>query len=232
VKKWRPILLSLVALMLVALAAVALFFNRPREAQYCWLVFGSEGSLRVLVERTAKSIAIDGNADGRFSAAERFKSLQDCQNFVIADPDDRSRYVITSVNEYRDEDSAVARLMFSIDIEGPVAYQQYCDVGMHGRAETASRAHFHGPLSIDVRRIWGKLPKGLVLTRGEEPSELQVNIGTFDVAKDCWVVVRTHDDEGESAFPEGVHPFADVEFPAQTAGDPPIVERYPLDQFC
>jgi hypothetical protein len=35
-----------------------------------------------------------------------------------------------------------------------------------------------------------------------------------------------------SPFPEGVYPFAEVEFPAKKQGDPPLRKRYPLDRFC
>jgi hypothetical protein len=33
-------------------------------------------------------------------------------------------------------------------------------------------------------------------------------------------------------FADGVRPFADIEFPPRTPGDPPIKRRYTLDHFC
>jgi hypothetical protein len=226
-KTWLPIVL-----ILAALGTVVALFNAPPSSQYCWLVFGPHRARRVLVERSGKALAVDLDGDGRFSTAERFPTLDACQQVAIVDTAGSMRYVITSVGQYQNKDMAAPRLMFNVDIEGPVAYQQYCDVGTKPAKQGAPEAHFHGPLAVDVPRIWGKFPEGLVLTRGEEPSELRVTIGTFDVAKDCWVVVRTHDDDGKLGFPPGVHPFAEVTFPSRTPGEPPILKRYPLDQFC
>ena len=57
-------------------------------------------------------------------------------------------------------------------------------------------------------------------------------VGTMDVDKGCWVVIRSHGAKNESAFPKGIHPYVDVEFPAKEAGAPSLKKRYPLDQFC
>jgi hypothetical protein len=86
---------------------------------------------------------------------------------------------------------------------------------------------------VAVQMIAGKLPAGLALQRGTKPTELRVNIGTINADKGCWVVVCTEDDQRtQPAFPEGVHPFVDVEFPPRQAGGPPVKRRYPLDHIC
>jgi RNA polymerase sigma factor (sigma-70 family) len=89
-----------------------------------------------------------------------------------------------------------------------------------------------------LKRLAGKgmfpestLPKSL--KRGE-PAELYVGVVT-EGAK-SWVCVcspgNTQQERREKApFPKGVHPFADVEFPAKKPSDPPVKKRYPLDQF-
>jgi hypothetical protein len=45
------------------------------------------------------------------------------------------------------------------------------------------------------------------------------------------VVVRTHHGE-TSAFPKGVFPMVDIEFPSKTPGGPVVKKRYALDHFC
>jgi hypothetical protein len=40
------------------------------------------------------------------------------------------------------------------------------------------------------------------------------------------------ENQDQPCFSTGVHPFADVEFPPQKQGDPPITRRYPLDHVC
>jgi hypothetical protein len=69
------------------------------------------------------------------------------------------------------------------------------------------------------------------LMAGDKPTDLRVLVGTMSAQHRCWVVVRSHDDKGY-AFPKGVYPEADVEFPPKTAGGPPVTRRYVLDQFC
>jgi hypothetical protein len=45
------------------------------------------------------------------------------------------------------------------------------------------------------------------------------------------VVVRTHNGDA-GAFPKGVAPVVEVEFPPKMAAGPPVKKRYVLDGFC
>ena len=84
---------------------------------------------------------------------------------------------------------------------------------------------------MEVRTINWKLPPKLALHTGDNPADLNATLGTMDAERGCWVVVNTHNGES-SAFPEGVFPVVDVEFPPKSPGDPPVKRRYPLDKFC
>src|SRR5262249_19356615 len=74
------------------------------------------------------------------------------------------------------------------------------------------------------------LPKSL--KRTGEPAVLGVTILTEGEGN--FVVGCSGDDQHRdtSPFPKGIHPVADVEFPAKKAGAPAIKKRYPLDRFC
>jgi hypothetical protein len=122
-------------------------------------------------------------------------------------------------------------LMVNVDIKGPLAYRQYCDVEMRDGIKGAAVAHFHGPLTAEVRMVNWKVPPGLKLVAGDKPGELNATVGTMSAAHGCWVVVRSHNGPG-AAFPEGVCPVVDVEFPPKKPGGPPVKKRYLLDKFC
>lgn len=68
-----------------------------------------------------------------------------------------------------------------------------------------------------------------------EPTKLYAAIRTQGENSGVAVCSPADDQEGrreKRPFPNGVHPFVDVEFPAKKQDDPPIKKRYPLDQFC
>src|SRR5262249_25533860 len=118
-----------------------------------------------------------------------------------------------------------------VQITGPLAYKQYCGVELKSSARQAHIAHFHGPLTMGPLTVYWKVPTDLTLVTGEQPTDLRGHIGTMHAEHGCWVVVRSHDQD-KSAFPEGVFPVVDVEFPPQTPGNAPVKRRYPLDKFC
>jgi hypothetical protein len=95
-------------------------------------------------------------------------------------------------------------------------------------------AHFHGPLKVLSVQINWQLPPNLALRRGDKPTDLRAYVGTLDAAKGCWVVVQAEDRSrpGMPFFPQGVHPIAEVEFPSQSLGAPPIKRFYRLDKTC
>jgi hypothetical protein len=92
-------------------------------------------------------------------------------------------------------------------------------------------AHFHGPLTVDFVRPGAKLPPDLAFVPGAKPVDLEAVVGTVTADHGGWVYVRSHQGSS-SAFPRGICPVVDVEFPPRVAGGMPIKERYRLDQFC
>jgi RNA polymerase sigma factor (sigma-70 family) len=237
--------------------------DKKSNPHYCWLVFGPKAKVKALVRLDGEEVAIDRDGDGKFdSKGERFKSEKDCKDVVIADPDGKTSYVITSVHVLHVVPPEKF-LEVRVHIRGTLKYPQACIIQLADRPKGAPQAHFHGPLTIapkgwriadrasllldlgpllpqPLKQLAGKgigtestLPKSL--QRTGEPTDLCAAILTK--GKSSFVAVCSPDDTQEgrrekSPFPRGIHPMVDVEFPAKKPGDPPIKKRYPLDQFC
>ena len=128
-------------------------------------------------------------------------------------------------------DRPQAYLQVGVEIKGPVAYRQHCNVELRDSRPKAAIAHFHGPLTVGPRMVNGKPPPELDLKAGDKPTDLSAVVGTMDAEHGCYVVVRSHNGD-RSAFPEGVRPVVDVEFPPKEPGGSPVKKRYELDKFC
>src|SRR5262249_45395692 len=172
---------------------------------------------------------INGQPTGR---KERFRDLLDLKEVAVIDPDKRTSYVITGMHRINLAAAQASELLVNAHIKGPLDYRQYCDLVLAGSPEGAPLAYFHGPLTVEASTINWKLPPKLCLYRGNKPTDLRAHVGTMDAQKRCWVVIYTHDDKSRPAFPQGVHPFVDVEFPSKNKTAPPIKRRYPLDEVC
>src|SRR5262249_50247720 len=142
---------------------------------------------------------------------DQFRSDAECENVSLADPDGRTSYVITHLREQEVPAGAHAEIIVHVDIRGPESYRQYCDgQEMSDDPERAPLSHFHGPLTVEVRKTNFEIHPGLALKRGDKPTELYAVVGTMDAQKGCWVVVSSQGDDNGPAFPEGVHPVVDV----------------------
>jgi hypothetical protein len=159
---------------------------------------------------------------------KRLTTRWDYKDFTITGRDGRTSYVIKKISPDGE------RRIVSVDINGPLEYQQYCDIALSEDPDKAPLAHFHGPLMVQSVQISWQLPPNLALRRGDKPTDLQAYVGTLDAVKGCWVVVQAADRyrPGIPLFPEGVHPVAEVEFPSQSPGAPPIKRIYSLDKTC
>jgi hypothetical protein len=233
----RAILVCSSAVALLGMGVGALHFRT--EPQYCWLAFGPEGRVRLLVCYRGGELSFEEYVDGAPTGRkDSFASRADVRGIVLADPDGETTYSLTRVSGGAAKKGEPANLLVHVDVSGPVVYEQYCDVrAVTGDPLQAPVAHFHGPLSAGPATVNWQLPADLALRRGGEPTDLRAVVGTMDSAKGCWVVVRsenlfTHPDARRSMFPEGVYPVADIEFPAKRPGDPPVKRQYALDQFC
>jgi hypothetical protein len=205
---------------------------QSKSPRYALLVFGPQAKLRVWVATDGETIYVDRNSDGDLTEkGKRFPTVADCKNIELADPDGKTRYVITGISAFKEEASATTHLMVSVDIKGPISYRQYCDAAMADSPAKAPIAHFHGPLTMGPRTINWKLPPKLALVSGEKPADLPGTVGTMNAEYGCWVVVRSHNSKG-GAFAKDVFPVVDVEFAPKTPGSAAVKKRYPLGEFC
>jgi hypothetical protein len=217
----------------VLLAGIGAYFSDSRsKPEYGWLVFGPDAKVRVLVCLDGQALSLSHYANGQpTERKENFRHTQDVKEVAVADPDGKTSYVITGMS--RVTVKKPTELMVNVQIKGPINYRQYCDLTeMAGDTEAAPLAHFHGPLTVEASTINWKLPPRLSLQRGNKPTDLRAHVGTMDAKKRCWVVVVSHDSKSHPAFPQGVHPFVDVEFPSKNQVAPPIKRHYPLAEVC
>ena len=205
---------------------------QSKAPKYALLLFGPEAKLHVWIVLDGEVVYLDRHGGGNLvDPKARFAKPSDCKDIEIPDPDGKTRYVITSVGVFRDGDPPRAHLLVSVDIKGPLAYRQYCDVELRDSRPKAAVAHFHGPLTVGPTTLNWQLPPKLGIKAGDSPTDLAAVVGTMDMEHGCWVVVRSHDQD-RSAFPEGVRPVVDVEFPPKEPGGAPVKKRYELDKFC
>jgi hypothetical protein len=149
----------------------------------------------------------------------------------LADADGVTRYALSGGLMYTPDAVTETRpqaLDFNVDITGPASYSQYGGPTLSDRPQQPGVAHFHGPLAVRVRT-----PK-LRLAAGDKPSELRVEISTYHPELGGWATVYSNrrGDRSVYAFPPGIAPKVEVDFPVHTAGSPPIKQVFPLDQFC
>jgi hypothetical protein len=203
-----------------------------KSPKYALLLFGNEARLRVWLVLDGDTVYLDRNADGDLTAKdEHFARKEDCRDVEIPDPDRRTRYVIKYVSTFTDKKDNREFLDVDVEIKGPLSYAQYCGVELTGHPREAKVAHFNGPLTMGPITINWKLPADLALVTGDTPTDLRGHVGTMSAEHGCWVVVRSHHGDA-SAFPPGVCPVVDVEFPPKAPGGPTVKKRYKLDKFC
>lgn len=215
----------------VGLVAAVLYPQFRSTAEYGWLAFGPAAKVRVLLSANGNTVSfarhVDGKPDGPRST---FRDLNRC-DMNVAGTDGGPSYHITGISEYG-VTGAGRHFLVYVNIEGSEPYYQYCDIGLAADPRHAPVAHFDGPLTVQALKIAWRLPPQLALRRGDKPTEVCACVGTLDQDKGCWVVVYVDQRNGKPAFPRGVCPVVDVEFPPKLAGGRALKRRYPLDKFC
>ena len=240
----RILVATLFALLLAAAPARAVDYAKidrtlrkepaykSKAPQYALLLFGREADLRVWLVLDGEVAYLDRNGDGDLTGAgERFDKHADCKGIEIADRDGKTRYVITGIGAFPDGDRRQARLGVDVDVKGSVEYRQYCDAELRDSPARAAVAHFHGPLTAGPVTVAWKVPPQLALVAGDKPTDLRALVGTMSGDHGCWVVVRSHAGD-KSAFPAGVCPVVEIEFPPKVPGGRGMKRRYQLDKFC
>jgi hypothetical protein len=72
-----------------------------KAPKYALLLFGPQARVRVWVVLDGNVVYLDRNGDGDLTGKEeRFATAADCKDIEIADPDGKTRYVITSVGVF------------------------------------------------------------------------------------------------------------------------------------
>lgn len=241
----RQVVLTVVGLLMVAPVALATDYQKidrnlvkepaykTGKPRYALLLFGREAKLRVWAVMDGTTLYLDRDGNGDLTGkGECFASRGKCKNITLADPDGKTKYVITSVGGYEEKKPTPREaLMVNVTIQGPINYQQYCDVALADSAKKAGVAHFHGPLTAQPVTVSWKVPPGLALTLGDKATDMRMMIGTLDEKAGCWTAVRSHVGE-KSAFPASVHPQVDIEWPGPKPGSAPIKQQVSLKQFC
>lgn len=238
--KWIWIPFGIVMLTLVGAILCCTFFayyatrdSRPRTL-YCWLLFGSEPKARILVRCDGAAISIDANGNGRFEPNERFARVEDCKSLEIVSPSKGATYTITNIGYRRMNAPPWARVSFYVDIGGAREYRELGEAEMSTTQGDAVEVPFDGHLVVrapyeEYFRLSSKPRDPLRIQKGGQPSMLQVDVGTFNARSGAAVCPNRG---RTSAFPPGVHPVADIQFPPKRHGDPPVRKQYPLDGFC
>jgi hypothetical protein len=227
-RRFLKLSLAVVGLALLAGGIAIWFATIP---QYAWLIFGPQHRLRVLIADRPLWITVTQFVDGQETSSQRYRNWESLGDLTFHDPDGRTTYTLRRPGRATVDRNPV-RTLATVDIGGPIAYRQYCDLTFApGNPQSAPVAHFHGPLTVGAVTINWKLPTDLVLRRGSEPTTLRSFVGTMDAAHGCWVVVNSHDGD-RPRFPDSVRPEVEIAFPARDVTVPPIVERFVLDQVC
>jgi hypothetical protein len=213
------------AIILASFGGYLLWRSVPQ--QYGWLAFGPKGDVRMLLRMDGETVSIDLNRNAKFERTERVP-INALVNRPVMISEGKVSYAITEVSSYSDNGSRHA--IVSVDVKGPLEFRQIGDVMLSRSRTAASIAHFNGPLMVQAQTILWDLPRDFALRRGDKPTDMRVNIGTFRKADRCWTAIRTQD-KARPVFPSDVVPILEVEFPAKS-GKPPIAARYPLDKVC
>lgn len=225
----RAILLILALAALVCLGTTLYLVSQPR---YAWLAFGRDERLRVLLCDRNLWKSMTTTIDGKQLPARRARDWREFEGSIFQEPGSETTYTLSHVT-WSNEPTEGEHFLISVRVDDEFPFEQYCDLALAGRdPQSASVAHFDGPLSIcHVMTKW-KLPESLALERGEKPYVFRAHVGTFDEQRGCWVVVRSHDREGKPAFAPELCPVLEVAFPARSPGEEPIRQQTTLNSIC
>jgi hypothetical protein len=200
---------------------------RSKSPQYALLIFGREAKTRVWVVLDGNTVYLDRNGDGDLTGKdERFSQCADCKGIEIADADGRTRYLITDISYLAFPEGPQLRI--AVDIMGPIRCSQRCDADVRASPQDAPIAHFNGPLTVQP---FTHSP-GIGLPSDKEAVMLDGQVGTINAKYGCHVVVYSETAAGKPAFPKGVSPVVDIEFPSKRPGGAAVKRRYVLDQVC
>jgi len=222
----------LLAVILGASLIVAITF--VEETKYCRLLFGPDADTQIVLGVKGKWLYLYRGSIPQ-GPSDTFRSKGDYwlrgTNVEIPDADGTTHYTITLIDITRDDEPGASdRLSVSVTVDGTIQCRQYCDVELRDASQELAVAHFHGPLTIGPQTFNWEIIK-TPLVAGDKATDIRANVGTLNRARGCWTVVRSQNRE-ESAFPEGVVPYVEIQFPPKTPDGPSVKQRFPLNEFC
>ena len=251
---WRNLFKRLgisIGVLMLAFVLTAAFLNWNAPS-HCRLLFGSSSEIELQLEvdgdrillRQASDQApqVYSFSDGRFPKGVSIplqgpgSNVQYTITGISGTPQPvmmtgffgrLTRLIFSAVGGRKNRDSLIVNVKIE---DGQSTYKQYCDVELRRASSDLAIGHFHGPLTIGPNTVYWEVPESTKLVRGDKPTDLRLEIGTMDKQRGCWTVVETC--TRESNFPDNVYPSVLVEFPPKNPGDPPVIEKYMLDQFC
>jgi hypothetical protein len=244
----RWLFLSLTVLVLAGAGAFHWWSRSgPRYPQYCWLAFGAEPGVRLLVRFDGRALAIDRNGDGRFDGPD--EQLPLVKNCFFDGKEWRINHVLGGVGIRGADGQPSYDLSVSVTglteppwtvlhveavVRGPSRFSQVCGVMMADQAVGAPVVHIDGPLTVQpvTDGAWSPALDPVRFRRCGEPADLRVFVATVSPGETGVAAVGVMKDARTLSFPEWGHPFADVEFPPGRPGEPPVRRRYPLAMFC
>jgi hypothetical protein len=218
---------------------------RTKSPKYCLLAFGPEAKTLVRLVHDGDRLYVDRNGHGDLTEeGEQIKGEEKRPMITSATEGERIearvwRFDVGEVREgKRKHDAFVVEIehfeyipqegerraedntFVTLKLEGKRQQSAYGNFSFAARPQDAPVIHFNGPLTMATRF------EDQVLRRGEKGHELRTAIGTPGVGKGTFALLST------DAVPADIHPVAEVEFPAASAGAKPIRAKFTLDHRC
>ncbi len=222
----------LVAALLTAYLNIEIgFFVEPK---YCRLLFGPDADTQVVLGVKRERLYLYRGSIPQ-GPAETFRLKWDYWQpdpaVRLSSANGTTRYKITTINFDQNEKPGESdRLSVCVTVDGPIQCRQYCDVELRDASGELAIAHFDGPLTVGPTNIgWETAKTPLVI--GDEPTDIRANVGTKDPDRGCWTVVQSQNHK-DPAFPEGVFPYVEIEFPPRTPDGKSVTQRFALNEFC
>jgi hypothetical protein len=190
---------------------------QSRTPKYCLLVFGPEALARVWVVQDGETLYVDRNGNGDLTEeGEKFPgAAAECEISAKAGVAPKTKVEVRAATDStpRIYCEAEGRLSQRAGRDGQG------DLAFAARPQDAPIIHFQGAVSLSPDEPY-------TIQRGDEPTEFYVFLGTPGLGKGTFACMSYKD------VPEDVHPVAEVEFPAKSAGGPAIRVSVTMDRRC
>lgn len=144
--KKKALLLSLALLVLAGIGGFVFYPRHP--SQFCWLVFGSDPQVRVLVRLDGTTVSLEQHRDGAaVQQVAHFDRLEDFQPVEIRSAEGRTA-ILSGITDL-DVASPAKLLEFTVQVKAPTSeYRQAGWVWMTSDREKAPIVPFDGSLNV------------------------------------------------------------------------------------